>query len=263
MNKIDNLLMDSCQYLYNKSLRGSKDDEIISSEQLKQCENMFQNVTTLSESVQENIIESSKNNLDDPLNGFYEQCKTQTSPEAKNACLGAVLNDETSELEFKLFGNSRENEVLENQKNYNQIKKNINDTLKRVQKLNNTYTNLPETDNIQRKNAKDQLEQEIKVLYNDHQALNNEVSTYVNKIMNSYGSLENKQYNDLLTNYKLIEVNENIKKDLLQKINYIKEKNEINTKAYYNKKGTFYLLIIIIGILICIIPILLFIYFKK
>jgi len=263
MNKIDNLLMDSCQYLYNQSLKNSPNDQIISSDQLKKCENMFQDVTTLSESVRENIIESSRNNLDDPLNGFYEQCKNQTSPEAKNACLGAVLNDETANLEFKLFGNSREQEVTENQQKYDKLKMAINNTLKRIGKLNTTYTELPETETFERNNAKQQLEEELKVLYNDHQQLNQEVSTYVNKIMDSYGSLENKQYEDLLKNYKLIEVNENIKNDLTQKINYIKEKNIINTKSYENKKSTFYRMIIIIVILIIAIPILLFIYFKK
>ena len=257
MASTNKLLLKSCQYLYNN--RNSSGNQIMTSEDLNKCVNMFQNdFSSLDKNVQKQVLDNTTVDIYDPNNGLYERCKNQKD---RDACLNTLLKTEMNEFEKKLGMGRRQIDVNESLNEYNNIQTYFNDNVKNIQRYKNKYQNSAEGSD-DRTNSLQNLKREIKVLYDNHDRINSAIADYKQKIIAEYKTKNDSQFNDLINNYKMIEVNNKIIDRLDDNNSYKKEKNRINSLKYKKNNTIFKVLLVIMIILLIINPVLIFIYYK-
>lgn len=246
-------LWKSCEYLYNN-------DRVINHEELKKCQNMFQNnLNSLNPQEQSSIIDNTDQDLYDPINGLFEKCKNQDN---RDVCLNELLRKQLDDFEEKLKVNERRILINKNREEYDRLKSDFEDNKNNINRYYNQYISI-KVNNMEKYNALNRLKKEFKMLYTNYDRMNSKIADYKEKIINNYNSIENTQYENLIMNYKLIDINNKILNKLENKIKYSEEINRIENIKYNKNKKYFKIMIILIISLIIINSILLVIYFKS
>lgn len=252
----NDLLLHSCQYMYNNKDADGK--QIISSDNLKTCENLFSDdFSSLNEETQDTILNSAEN-LYDPINGLYEKCKNQ---ENKDLCLNTLLKQNIDDFGNKLLSNNKEVAQTIGHDIYSNLKKDIEANISNLKKYNTQF--LEARTPLEKKDIRGRIDDEINHLNSNHDKLKTSIKDYTKKLMDKYRSVENTQYNDLVKNYKMIEINELLNSNLQDKLGFLKQKKTINKQKYDNSVFIYNILWYITIILILINSILLFLYYKK
>ena len=245
-------LWKSCEYLYNN-------DRVINEEELQKCQNMFQNnLNSLNPQEQSSIIDNTDQDLYDPINGLFEKCKNQDN---RDVCLNELLRKQLDDFEEKLKVNKRQLTIDKNRQEYDRLKSDFEDNKNNINRYYNQYISI-KVNNMEKFNALNRLKKEFKMLYTNYDRMNSKIADYKEKIVNNYNSIENTQYENLIMNYKLIDINNKILNNLENKIKYSEEINRIENVKFIKNKKYFKIMLILIILLIIINSILMVIYFK-
>jgi len=245
-------LWKSCEYLYNN-------DRVINEEELQKCQNMFQNnLNSLNPQEQSSIIDNTDQDLYDPINGLFEKCKNQDN---RDVCLNELLRKQLDDFEEKLKVNKRQLTIDKNRQEYDRLKSDFEDNKNNINRYYNQYISI-KVNNMEKFNALNRLKKEFKMLYTNYDRMNSKIADYKEKIVNNYNSIENTQYENLIMNYKLIDINNKILNNLENKIKYSEEINRIENVKFIKNKKYFKIMLILIILLVIINSILMVIYFK-
>lgn len=286
LKSIDDILFDSCQYLYNNPDQNGK--EIINDEELKKCQQMFQfSFNSNNSSIQTNLLNNLSNTFN-PIDGMYEKCKNH------DACLNTILNDEVNLFENKLVGDKRYKVLQKDAKTITGLKKEMDNMNKELSDLQNESSaelpnkgwvpcDLDSSNNCQlwkKSDGGNNKYWECKTnptmtigenctrpdsgssLYNEliekkkkeigalNKNINNLISDYRENINEIYNGKINSQYKNLIYYYKMVEANKEIINNLENNSEYILKKNEIINTQLNDILYKYYILIGLIVIFI-------------
>jgi hypothetical protein len=246
IQKMDDILFDSCQYLNNNPDASGK--KIIDDKTLLKCEKMFEyTFDSNSPSIQTNLL----NNLDNtfnPMSGLFEKCKDQ-----ENTCLNTVLHDEVNLFGEKIFGDKRNEALKETATKINKLKLEVSKNESKLKELQTQQENSLNKELIEEKQI------EINALNKNIQNL---ISNYREEIDETYNGKLNSQFDTLIYYYKLVEANKNVINKLKNDNYYITKKNQIINERQQNIINKYYILIGLI-IIVVILNIIAYYFYKK
>lgn len=243
MSSLSNRIQTTC-----RNLRDDNDDFFNSSDVLA-CRNVASDFSTVFGNDIQDFIFNNKGYDKDEWEKYKEKCRAKVidlknnyNLDNANIYYNCLIGEDSNTFGEAVFGNRRRNFVKKNNDKYND-KKNQFETLEKelMNALNRTAGN-------------NEVYKKMRGLKNLNTDIEKNISELKDHIVNDYKDREDLQYDQIIKNYRIIDVNNKMINKMNDNVSYINKKLEIvndkynKTKSIYNFVKILLIVLVIVNI---------------
>lgn len=231
MTSLSNRIQTTCRRLRDN------DDDFFNKSDVLACRSVSSDFSNVYEKEIQDFIFNNKGYDKDEWDKYKERCrdklnnlKNEYNIENANVYYNCLIGEDSNTFGEAVFGNRRNNFVKNNKEKY-EVKKNEYDNLEK--EIMNTLNR--SEDNVN----KNEIDKKMIRLDRLNTTIEENISDFKDRILKDYKDREDLQYDQIIKNFRIIDVNNSIIDKMRDNISYINRKREIVTEKY-EKIKTYY-----------------------
>lgn len=251
MTSLSQKLQKTCRNLRNN------DGDFFSKDDVLACKSISSDLSSVLQKEIQDFIFNNKGYDSDEWEKYKDRCrgkldalKNDYNIENSNVYYNCLIGEDSNTFGEAVFGNRRNNHVKRNRDIYDKKKKEFDSLQKNIME-----SVARKEDNFNEDcgdGSKGEVCNKLGRLENLNKDIEENISDFKDRILKDYKDREDLQYDELLKNFRVIDVNNKIIHKMRDNISYINRKREIVTEKFAKTKKYYNIILTVLVVLVLV-----------